>query len=133
MANAVFPKFKENLLAGNAGWSLSAATVKVLALSSVYNYNAADVYYSDISATASVFRSTALSAKTFTNGTFDAGDKTLTAVTGTAIASLLLYTSATNTASGRLIAFIDTGTNLPVTPNGGDIIVSWNGSGIFTL
>lgn len=133
MANAVYPKFKENLLAGNAGWSLSAANVKVLALSNVYNYDSADVYYSDISATASVFRSTALSAKTFTNGTFDAGDKTLTAVTGTQISALLLYTSATTTASGRLIAYIDTGSNLPVTPNGGDIIIQWNGSGVFTL
>jgi len=25
-----------------------------------------------------------------------------------------------------LIAFIDTATNLPVTPNGGDIIVAWD-------
>lgn len=133
MANAVFPKFKENLLAGNAGWSLSAATVKVVALSSVYNYDSADVYRSDISATASVFASTALSGKTFTNGTFDAADKTLTAVTGTQISALLLVTSATSTASGRLIAYVDTGTGIPVTPNGGDIIIQWNGSGIFSL
>jgi len=28
--------------------------------------------------------------------------------------------------TSRLIAWIDTGTNLPVTPNGGDITVQWD-------
>jgi hypothetical protein len=33
-----------------------------------------------------------------------------------------------------LIAFIDANvTNLPVTPNGGDIAITWNISGIFKL
>ena len=33
-----------------------------------------------------------------------------------------------------LIAYIDTGvTGLPVTPNGGNITVTWNASGIFKL
>ena len=32
------------------------------------------------------------------------------------------------------MANIDTGvTGLPVTPNGGDISITWNASGIFTL
>jgi hypothetical protein len=37
--------------------------------------------------------------------------------------------------SQRLVAWIDTGTNLPVVPNGGDVVVAWsNGaSKIFAL
>ena len=35
----------------------------------------------------------------------------------------------------RLIAYIDTGTNLPITPNGGDVTVAWDSGAnrIFTL
>jgi hypothetical protein len=33
-----------------------------------------------------------------------------------------------------LVAYLDTGvTGLPVTPNGGDITISWHASGIFQL
>lgn len=132
MANAVYPKWKENAIAGN--YSLSAAVVKVLLVDTLsYTYNAAHENLSDISAGARIFTSTALTGKTFTNGTFDAADKTLTAVTGNQSEALVLYTSGTSSTSSELIAFIDSGTNLPVTPNGGDIIVQWNGSGIFSL
>jgi len=137
MANAVFPKFKENLLAGNANFSLSAAVVKVAACNS-YTYDAADVYISDtnLSASAKVFTSTALTGKTFTNGTFDAADKTLTSVAASAsstISSLVVYISNGGSASNALVCYIDTGTGVPVTPNGGDIIITWNASGIFSL
>ena len=33
----------------------------------------------------------------------------------------------------RLIAWVDTGTGLPVTPNGADVNVVFNASGLFTL
>lgn len=137
MANAVFPKFKENLIAGNANFSLSAAVVKVYACNS-YTYDAADVYLSDtnISLSAGVRVSPALAGKTFTNGTFDANDTTLTAVAASAsatISSLVVYISNGGSASNALVCYIDTGTGVPVTPNGGDIIIQWNGSGIFSL
>ena len=39
-----------------------------------------------------------------------------------------------DSATSPLVAFIDTGvTNLPVPPNGGDIAITWNASGIFSL
>lgn len=38
-----------------------------------------------------------------------------------------------NVATDALIAYIDSGTGLPVTPNGGDINVTVNASGWFTL
>ena len=138
MANAVFPKFKENILAGGAGvFSLSGAVVKVWAYNS-YTYDAADVYISDtnISASAGVQKSLALTTKTFTNGTFDAADQTLTAVAASAsasISSLVVYISNGTSASNALVCYIDTGTGFTVTPNGGDVIIQWNGSGIFSL
>jgi hypothetical protein len=35
--------------------------------------------------------------------------------------------------SQRVIAWFDTGTNLPITTNGGDVTVAWNASGIYSI
>jgi hypothetical protein len=60
---------------------------------------------------------------------------TYTAVTGVSIEALVIYrkNSGANT-TWRLVLYLDTSvTGLPVTPNGGDITVTWNASGIFGL
>ena len=45
-----------------------------------------------------------------------------------------VHPSRNGRATSPLVAYIDTGvTGLPVTPNGGDIAVAWNASGIFAL
>ena len=67
--------------------------------------------------------------------TFADGDNvTFTAVSGASVEALVIYIDTGNTATSRLVAYIDTGvTGLPVTPNGGDISITWNASGIFQL
>lgn len=73
--------------------------------------------------------------KTVTDGTFDGADVTLTAVSGNSVEALVIYHSnAGAAATSRLIAYLDTGvTNLPFTPNGGDVTITWDAAGIFTL
>jgi len=71
---------------------------------------------------------------TVTNGVFDGDNVTYTAVTGNSVEALIIYIDTGDSATSRLVAYIDTGvTGLPVTPNGGDITVTWNASGIFAL
>jgi len=78
--------------------------------------------------------SAALASKTVTDGVADAADITYTAVSSNASNhSLLVFQSSAVTGGGdvaasaqRLIAWIDTGTNLPVVPNGGDVTVAWD-------
>jgi hypothetical protein len=68
-------------------------------------------------------------------GTFDGANVTYTAVSGATVEALVIYrhNSGANT-TWRLVAYIDTSvTGLPVTPNGGDISITWNASGIFTI
>jgi hypothetical protein len=51
------------------------------------------------------------------------------------VEALVLYrkNAGANT-TWRLVAYIDTGvTGLPVTPNGSDITITWNASGILQL
>lgn len=65
-------------------------------------------------------------------GTFDAADSTFTALTGDASESLILFEDSGVEATSDLLARWDTATGLPVTPSGGDVVITWNASGILT-
>ena len=134
MANALYAKWKEQLLQFTANNNLSAGTVKVaLVDTSVYTYNSADQFYSSVSS-AVVGTPQTIGSKTFTNGVFDGADVTYTAVTGNSVEALVIYIDTGTASTSPLVAYIDTSvTGLPVTPNGGDITVTWNGTGIFAL
>lgn len=135
MANALYPLWKEQLLQFTANNNLSAGTVKVaLVDTGVYTYSAAHQFWSSASA-ASVGTPQTLSGKTFTNGVFDSStNPTFTAVTGNSVEALIIFIDTGTAGTSPLVAYIDTSvTGLPVTPNGGDISITWNASGIFAL
>lgn len=133
MANALFPRWKQSLLQFTANNNLSAGTVKVALVTAGYTYSSTDQFYSSVSASV-VGTPQTIGTKTFTNGVFDGSDVTFTAVSGSQVVSLVIYIDTGSAATSPLVAFIDTGvTNLPVTPNGGDIAITWGVSGIFSL
>ena len=133
MANALYPKWKQALLEFTANNDLDGQTVKVALVTAGYTYTSTDQYYSSVSASV-VGTPQTIGSKTFTDGVFDGADVTFTSVTGSQVVSLVIYIDTGNAATSPLVAFIDTGvTNLPVTPNGGDILITWNASGIFAL
>jgi hypothetical protein len=68
----------------------------------------------------------ALTGKTVTAGVADAVDVTFTAVSGATVEAIVLYADSGTEATSRLIAYIDTATGLPLTPNGGDVTVAWD-------
>lgn len=133
MANAIYPKYKEALINGSANTSL-AGTVKVaLVDTGTYTYSAAHEFLSSLTGRVGTDQ-TIGATKSYTNGVFDGGDVTFPAVTGNSAEALVIYIDTGVAGTSRLVAFIDTGvTGLPVTPNGGDITVTWNASGIFAL
>ena len=94
---------------------------------------ATDQYLSDIPGAARVAVSGAFTGKTNADGVADAADVTLSTVTGDPSEALVIYKHTGTEGTSILIAYIDSGTNLPVTPNGGDIVIQWNGSGIFAI
>ena len=133
MANALWPKWKEALLQFSANNDLSSGTVKAALVTAAYTYSSSDQFYSAVSASV-VGTPQTIGSKTFTNGVFDGADVTFTSVTGSQVVSIVIYIDTGVAATSPLVAFIDTGvTNLPVTPNGGDIAITWNASGIFAL
>lgn len=133
MANAIYPKFKEALWLQSANSNANSATVKVaLVDTGTYTYSAAHEFYSSVSGV--VGTPQAIGTKTFTNGVFDGDNVTYTAVTGNSAEALIIYIDTGTAGTSRLIAYIDTGvTGLPVTPNGGDITLTFNASGILAL
>jgi hypothetical protein len=137
MANAVYPLYKEALLgaAANSALTGSGSTGLFAALvdTGTYTYSAAHQFYSSLSGVVGTDQE--ITSPTLTNGVVDGGDLTYTAVSGASVEALVLYrkNAGANT-TWRLVAYIDTGqTGLPVTPNGGNITVTWNASGIFSL
>ena len=135
MANQLYPKAKEDFLAGNLNLSSNTITI-ALVDTDVYTFDSAHEDRADVPNSA-VVSETALTTKTITNGVFDADDATFTSVTGANCEALILYhtDSQGGNTSSRLIAYIDTATGLPILPNGGDITVrfSTGASKIFAL
>lgn len=137
MANAIYPKYKEALLGGasNSAITGSGTTGIYVALvdTGTYTYSSAHEFYSSLSGVVGTDQE--ITSPTLTNGVLDGGDVTFTAVSGNSVEALVIYrkNAGANT-TWRLIAYIDTGqTNLPVTPNGGNIAIAWNASGILSL
>lgn len=148
MANALYPKFKEALLnqaAGTAAINLSSDTnikvalVNITGSTNAYTYSSSHQYFNSVSTNSAAVVSTnyaTLTSRSVTNGVFDAADITFTSVTSTNVVGALVIFKDTGTASNSpLIAFLDSGSGLSITPNGGDITIAWdNGANrIFAL
>lgn len=125
MANALYDKGREGFLDGSIDWDTD--TIKVgLIDTGTYTVNLSTHDFWDDANAAVVGTPQTLTGKTVTAGVADANDVTFTAVSGATVEALIIYKDTGSAATSRLIAYIDTGTGLPVTPNGGDIIVVWD-------
>lgn len=135
MSNAVFPKYKEALLTGSTNISLTSGTVKaVLVDLADYTYSAAHDFLDDIPSGARVGTPQTIGSVTVTAGLFDGADITFPSVTGDQAEAIVIYIDTGSEATSRLVAFLDTGvTGLPVSPNSGNIGITWNASGILQL
>jgi hypothetical protein len=144
MANALYPKWKEAILQATANSALNGTgTTGVFAAlvdTGVYTYAGTHEFYDDGGANdvASAQIGTAMeigATKSYTNGVFDGADVTFSSVSGNSVEAIVIFVkNAGAQTTWRLVAYLDTNiTGLPVTPNGGNITVTWNGAGIFGL
>lgn len=143
MANALFAAYKQVLLGDGAitGFSvpdLEGGDQRVIGIDVADDdpVIATDQDLADIAAGARVAtvalasESVALSGSTVT---YDAADPTFSAVTGDQFEELAIYEHTGTEATSLLIVSFDTfASGMPVTPNGGDIVIAWHASGIFS-
>lgn len=128
MANALYAKAKQALL--GADIDLAVDNIKVVLVdTNDYTPNiATDDALADIPAGARIATSGNLTGKSITDGVFDADDITFSSVIGDEAEALVIYKDTGVEGTSTLIAYIDTGTGLPITPNSGNIILQWSGS-----
>lgn len=135
MANALYDKARESF--ANAGINWISDTIKVqLIHTASYTVNlASDQFLSTIASGARVGTPAILASKTNVAGVCDAGDATFTSLTGSTVQAVVIYKDSGVEATSPLIAYIDTGVGLPLTPTGINQTVVWdNGSNkIFKL
>ena len=132
MANAIYPKAKEKFL--DALIDIPTDTIKIALIDTgTYTYSSTDEFWSAASA-ALVGTAATLASKTITNGVFNADDVTFTSVTGASVEALIIFKDTGTAATSPLIMYLDVAASgLPVTPNGNNIDVQFNASGIFAL
>jgi hypothetical protein len=138
MANALYVAYRNGVLGAHATLvDLDTDTINVALIDHAGDTPivATDDFYDDIN-TGLIDTVETLATKTIGSvaaGVFDADNVTFTAVSGASVESVNIFKDTGTPATSNLIAYFDTGTGLPVTPNGGDITVTWNASGIFTF
>lgn len=143
MANRFFNAYLNGILGAHATRvDLDADTIKMAlidegAAAGVPDASADD-FWNDVS---SGLIGTAYTLANKTVGTAGVGvfDNTVdpapafTAVSGSSVEGLMFYKDTGTPTTSDLICYFDTATGLPLTPNGGDVNVTFNASGIFKI
>ncbi len=126
MSNVLYDPGREGFLDGSISWS--TGNIKI-SLVRGYTFSAAHKFLDEVTGAGGTLVATSanLSSKTVTSGVADAADFTYTAVSaGAACQNLVCYQDTGTPSTTRLIFRIDTASGLPITPNGGDITVTFD-------
>ena len=121
MANTLYDYCRQRFLESQINWMTDTVKVILVSTSAYTPQTAVHQYLSDISGSARIAGPVTLTAKATTGGAADAADCTFTSVSGATINAIVIYKDTGTEATSPLIAYIDTATGLPITPNGGDI------------
>lgn len=131
MANATYNIFKEGIL--NAEFDLTTASIKV-ALVRSYTFAATHTTMASVTGAGGVVNGTsaALTSPTIVDGVFDAADTTIPTSASALNHYLIVFQASAVTGgadvvagSQKLIAYFDTGTDLPVVPGTGTLYIAW--------
>lgn len=128
MASQLFPKGAGHILGASTAVDMTANNIKILFYSGAITTTWE--FVSDLTGASIIARSGNLASKTTTNGVFDAADITVTSVSGSAFTHVILYADTGTDSTSRLVAVFDVAS---FTPNGGDINVVFNASGLFSI
>lgn len=141
MATVLYPLWKEGMMSAapntsmNQGDAVNGPYVSLID-QAVYSFNPGHKFYSSAAAAAvGPPDGVQITTPTVTAGTFNGDDVTFAAVTGNSVEALLIYRHNSGpSGTWYLVGMLESDfiIGLPVTPNGGDIIMQWDNAGIFT-
>lgn len=129
MANTLYDSARAAFAKGEIDWEVD--DIRVVLCDVGYVFSAAHTSMADIALGDRVPASStgvALANQVVeSNGAVNADDATFTSVSGDQVKSIVIYKYVDATpANCPLIAYLDSATGLPITPNGGDIIITWD-------
>ncbi|HMN11165.1 MAG TPA: hypothetical protein PKD55_02425 [Bellilinea sp.] len=127
MANGRYSRGRQAFGDGEVNWTADDIRV-VLVDTGLYTVDLAlHDFLDDIPAGARVATlSASLGGKSNSGGVLDANDATFPLVSGSTAEALVVYRHTGTEATSVLLFYIDTATGLPVTPNGDDVVISWD-------
>jgi len=125
MANVLYDPGRDAFLNGDIDFTND--TIRVYLVDTAdYAFSASHQYLSQVAAAGRVANAV-LAGKTTSAGVADASDTVLSSVSGDQCEALILVRDTGSEATSLLIGYIDTAAaGLPVTPNGGDITITWD-------
>ncbi|MFA9283770.1 hypothetical protein ACCQ08_03225 [Comamonas sp. SY3] len=126
MANTLYDAARKRFLEAQINWLTDTIKVLLVDTGAYTPQTAVHQYLADIPVSSRIAGPVTLTSKTTTGGAADAADVTFTSVSGASIEAIVIYADTGTESTSPLIAYIDTATGLPITPNGGDIIVTWD-------
>ncbi|NMD06880.1 MAG: hypothetical protein GYA66_02755 [Phyllobacteriaceae bacterium] len=126
MANTLYDYARQRFLEGQLNWLTDTIKVYLVDTGAYTPQTAIHQYLADIPLSARIAGPVTLTSKSTTGGAADAADCTFTSVSGATIEAIVICKDTGSEATSPVIAYIDTATGLPITPNGGDIIVTWD-------
>lgn len=126
MANTLYDFARQRFLEAQINWMTDTIKVILVDTGAYTPQTTVHQYLADIPISARIAGPVTLTSKSTAGGAADAADCTFTSVTGASIEAIVIYSDSGTEATSPLIAYIDTATGLPITPNGGDIIVTWD-------
>ena len=127
MANTLYDSARERFLNGELKWMTDTIKVILVDTGSYTPSFGTHANLADIGPAARISSApVTLVDKTTSGGAADARDATFPSVSGPSIEAIVIFSDTGTESTSPLIAWIDTATGLPITPNGGDIIVTWD-------
>lgn len=126
MANTLYDAARQRFLEAQINWMTDTIKVILVSTSAYTAQVGVHQYLSDVASSARIAGPVTLTSKATTGGAADAADCTFVSVSGNSIGAIIIYVDTSVESTSPLIAYIDTATGLPITPNGGDIIVTWD-------
>lgn len=128
MANTLYDNARKLFLEASVNWLSDSFKVLLVDTGAYTPSFSAHLHLSDIPEASRIGSTTgiALTGPDTTGGAADANDVTFPSVSGPSIEAIVIYKDTGTPGTSPLIAYMDTATGLPITPNGGDIIVTWD-------
>ncbi len=126
MANELYDTGRNAFLLGNIDWVADDIRA-ILIDTGLYTVDIANHdFLNDIPSGARESALQPLVNEAAVDGIADADDLTFPLITGATVEALVIYKHTGTESTSQLIAYIDTAVGIPVTPNGGDIIILWD-------